>query len=110
MNAPARIASARDRYIPIVTHHMPGCAGDELTFRCSILLLRDQAGSSLRRCSEEAAGVLLQVQRLATLHAYAPMAIEELAELRRQLTRLVSCASGLEMFAFRLAGGTDEGG
>lgn len=110
MNAPAGIKpAARDKYIPIVTHHLPTCEGQELSIRCSILLVRDQATSSLRRCSDEAHGILTEIQRLATLNAYRSMPLEHLAELRRHLVRLLSCASGLEMFAYEL-GGSDARG
>jgi hypothetical protein len=113
VNAVAKIKPARDRYLPIARHHLPGCEGEELQVRCSILLMRDQASSSLRRCSDEAAGTLNEVQRLATLYAYAPIPLEELKELRYRLLQLTQTASGLEMFAYRLAfpeGGADAGG
>lgn len=109
MNAPAKITPARDRYLPIVKHHLPACEGTELTLRCSLLLMRDNATSNLRRCSAASAGVLSEVERLATLYAYAPMPNEQLAELRYQLLRLTAAASGLEQFAYRLSGGTNEG-
>lgn len=112
MTAPAKIAPARDRYIPIVRHHLPTCEGRELELRCSILMFRDNSASSMRRCSDEAHGILSEIQRLATIYAFASMPIEELAELRYRLGMLTACASGLEQFAFRLAypGGTDAGG
>lgn len=115
MNAPANIAPARDRYIMIVRHHMPACEGKEMMLRCSILLMRDQATSALRRCSDEAYGLLTEVQRLAAHYAYETMPLEHLAELRHQLVKLTLCASGLEAFAFNranpdAAGGTDAGG
>jgi hypothetical protein len=112
MNAPAKIKPGRDRYRPIVTHHMPGCRGEELLLRCSILLMRDQAASSLTRCSEEAHGILHEVQRLATAYAYARIPIDELKELRYRLLQLTQTASGLEMFAYRLSqsGEAHEGG
>lgn len=115
MNAPmlSQRPSARDKYIPIVKSSVPLCEGPELMFRCSILLLRDQAGSAMNRCSHEAAGVLQEIQSLATLYAFKRMPIDELAELRRQLVVLTAAASGLEMFAYRLAypdGGANAGG
>lgn len=112
MNAPAKIAPARDRYIPIIRHHLPTCEGRELELRCSILMFRDTSASSMRRCSDEAHGILAEIQRLATLYAYASMPIEELAELRYRLGMLTASASGLEMFAYRLQnpGGANAGG
>jgi len=111
MNAPAKVQPTRNRYAPIVRHHMPGIGKDETELRCSLLLMRDQATSSMRRCSDEAYGILQQVQRLADQYAYARMSFDDLSALRSQLVRLISCASGLEAFAFSLAtGGTDAGG
>jgi hypothetical protein len=112
MNAPAQITPARERYLPIVRHLLPGCMGEELQLRCSILLMRDKATSNMRHCSEEAHGILGEINRLAARYAYESMPIEELQELRRQMVQLTSCASGLEMFAWRLAnpGGADAGG
>lgn len=112
MNAPTPIRPSRDRYVPIVRQHVPTCEGKELELRCSLLMVRDQSASALRRCSEEAHGILSEVHRLASENAFTSMPIGELAELRRQLVQLTACASGLEMFAYRLAypGGTDAGG
>lgn len=109
MNAPVKITPARDRYIPIVTHHVPGCEGRALMLRCSILLMRDKAASSMRHCSDEAYDTLAQVQRLASAFSFKAMPSEDLAELRHQIVKLTLCASGLEAFAFNL-GGTDAGG
>lgn len=94
---------ARERYVPIVQHHMPGCKGEELSLRCSLLLMRDQAASRLGRCSGEAYPTLCEVNRLATIFAYQRIPLAELKELRAQLIRLTVAASGLEMFAYRLA-------
>jgi hypothetical protein len=102
MNAPAKIAPARDRYRMIVRHHCPAAEGDDLTLRCSLLLIRDKAASALRHCSEEAAGILIEVQRLASTYAFASIPTAELADLRRRLVLLTSCASGLEGFAHRI--------
>lgn len=103
MNAPIRIPTARERYIGIVRHHVPTSQGRELEMRCSLLLLRDQATSALRRCGDDAAGVLIEVQRLAGQYAFASMPLVEIEELRRHLVMLTAAASGLEMFAYRLA-------
>ena len=115
MSVVTSIRPARDRYIPIVRQHVPTCQGKELELRCSLLMVRDQSASALRRCSEEAYGVLAEVHRLSSENAFAAMPLAELAELRRQLVQLTACASGLEMFAYRLAcpkaaGGTDARG
>lgn len=110
MNAPAQIRNrARDAYIPTVQALLPGCEGDELTLRCSILNMRDRATSHLRGCSEDAGPVLQTVELLATRYAFTSMPIEDLKALRYQMVRLVSCASGLEAFAWSYAGGSDAG-
>jgi len=115
MNEPIPIRPSRDRYIPIVRQHVPTCQGKEMELRCSLLMVRDQSASALRRCSEEAYGILAEVHRLASENAFTHMPLAELAELRRQLVQLTACASGLEMFAYRrafpnAAGGTNAGG
>lgn len=88
------------------------CEGEELECRCSLLLIKDKAASSMNRCSDEAHGVLSEVHRLASQYAFEAMPIEELKELRYRLTMLTACASGLEMFAYRLQnpGGANAGG
>lgn len=112
MNAPANITPTRDRYIPQVKEFVPLCEGEDLTQRCSILMMRDQATAGLRRCSAEAAPILEHIQRVASQYAFTKMPADRLKELRYQLVRLVTCASGLEQFAFRLEypEGAHEGG
>lgn len=111
MNAPAKIPSARDQYRPQVKRFVPGCEGRELELRCSLLLLRDQATSRMRNCSDEAHAVCALIVRLACEYAFATMPLELLEELRYEAVRLGTCASGLEMFAYKLAtGGQDAGG
>jgi hypothetical protein len=115
MNAQTKVtaaAPARDRYRPIVTHHLAGCSGKELGLRCSILLMRDMATSKQRDCSEEAYGILGQISRLATRYAFEIMPVEELESLRYALLRLTAVASDLEQFVYRLEypGGSDAGG
>lgn len=110
MNAPTNIRSRRDDYVPQVTAILPTCEGKELALRCSILLVRDRATAALRRCSDEACGILQTVERLASIYAFQSMAIERLDELRSELVRLLTCASNLEMFAYKMAGGQDARG
>lgn len=112
MNAPAKIRSARDDYIPQVRRFVPGCRGRELELRCSLLLSRDQAASAAQRCSREAEGILEHILWLVDEHAFRRMPLDRLEEVREHVVRLVCCASGLESFAFRLAfpGGRNEGG
>ena len=114
MKGLAKIPARRDQYIPQVKSFLPICEGEEVALRCSILLVRDMATASMRRCSDEAHGILDQVQRLAVQYAFTAMGIERLRRLRHELVRLVSCANGLESFAYMSddpeSGGNDAGG
>lgn len=93
----------REAYAPIVQRFLPGCEGEELATRCSLLLMRDRALTHSRACSDEAFPVLGQVERLTSTYAYASMRLEQLKELRRLCVMLVANASGLEAFAYDLA-------
>lgn len=116
MNAPAKIkpTSARDQYIPTVERLMPGAIGKERELRCSLLLMRDNAASAMRRCSDEAYPVLAIVSNMAARYAFEPMATEQIEALRYQLIRLTATASGLETFAqsfvVRIPGKQDASG
>lgn len=107
MNAPATITPL-DAYQTIVLHHLPGIAGEEVAIRCALLRMRDKAGRNLHRCSDEAYGSLAEVQRLATLYAFARIPIEELRELRHRLNQLILAANGLEQMAYRLTQGETD--
>jgi hypothetical protein len=109
LNAPAGIkSSSRDRYIPIVDHHCPGCSAEEKALRCSILFIRDKATAALRSCTEDAYGALAEASRLANAYAFRSMSRRSLKAIRLELQMLVRCASGLEAFHHSL-GDTDEG-
>jgi hypothetical protein len=82
---------------------LPGCDGEELQQRCSLLLARDNATAGLRRCSDEAAAVLEHVQRLATTYAFASLPLAALKALRYQIVMLTAAAAGLEQFAYGVA-------
>lgn len=115
MNAPANILPKRAAlYEPQVRAFMPGVEGEELSLRCSILLARDQATRGMTRCSDEAAGVLAEVERLARDVAFNRLPLDILRDVRAQLVRLLSCATGLETIAYRIAhpgeGGVDARG
>jgi hypothetical protein len=86
----------RAAYEPAVRHFLPGCEGDELLLRSSMMLLRDQATSRMRHCSDEAYGVLQQVQRLGQEQALASMPHDVLAQLRGVMLRLTAQAAALE--------------
>lgn len=109
MNAPTTIQPSRrrDDYLPTITALMPGLDGKQAALRCSLLLIRDNASSAMRRCGSEAHPILLAVEQLASAYAFQTMPIKALEHLRYQLIRLVASASGLETFAHLLAGGVD---
>lgn len=93
----------REDYYGMVKAFMPGCEGEELDCRASLLLMRDRAMSTKRVASEYGWTVLNLVQSLACDHALRSMTLEDLQEIRRVCIRLVSCASGLDaVFAPRL--------
>lgn len=104
MNAPAGIVPKRAAlYEPQVRAFMPCVSEEELPLRCSILMSRDQATRGLMRCSDEAAGILAEVERLARDAAFARMPLDVLRDVRAQLIRLLSVATGFEMIAHRIA-------
>lgn len=110
MNAPANILPKRVAiYEPQVRAFLPGVEGEDLRLRCSILLARDQATRGMTRCSDEARGILAEVQRLSQDAAYARLPIDILRDVRAQLVRLLSCATAIETIAYRIAH-PDEGG
>ncbi|NJC06533.1 hypothetical protein GGQ97_002326 [Sphingomonas kaistensis] len=115
MNAPANILPKRiAQYEPQVRTFVPGIEGEEIALRCAILFARDQATRGLTRCSAEAAGTLAEVERLARDVAFARIPLDILRDIRAQLIRLLSCATGLETIAYRIAhpdgGGVDARG
>lgn len=98
MNASVQIERWR-QYLPTVEAFLPGCGEDELRDRCGLLLMRDQAAATKASCAEEAYHLLEHVERTAGNHAFRPMSIEYLHRLRAELLKVVSAASGLELFA-----------
>lgn len=90
------INAARAAYEPAIQRFLPGCEGRELMLRASMMMLRDQAGARMQHCSDEAYGVLQQVQRLGLHHALASMQVEVLDEIRGAMVRLAAQASVLE--------------
>lgn len=86
-----------ERYGQTVQTFLPGCAGDELLYRCGLLRQRDHATATLQASSPESAAILDIVISLATMHAFAPMAIERLKRIRYEGARLISCAGGVEI-------------
>jgi hypothetical protein len=110
MNAPAAPTyPKREDYHPNVLAFLPGCAGEELEHRSSLLLMRDRAMATKPACSEYGWEILDMVERIAREHAFRSMPLAELAEVRRLLIRLVSTASGFDaLYAPQLPiGGVD---
>ena len=87
------------QYIPTVQAFMPGCDGDELRERCGLLLMRDRAAATKASCAEESYYLLEHIERVATNHAFRGMPLHYLRRLRYELVKVVSAASGLELFA-----------
>lgn len=98
MNALSRIEPTPERmvYVPLVQRYLPGCSGQELGLRCSMLLMRDKATAVLRDCCPETAQILEAVERIATTHAFQPMSQERLERARYNLLRLVATASNFQ--------------
>jgi hypothetical protein len=86
----------REDYEPVIHNFMPGVGGDELELRSSLLLMRDRAMSTKPFACEEAWQILDLVERTAGRDAFRSMAVNELAEIKRLLIRLVSTASGFD--------------
>lgn len=97
MNAP--IQPRWRQYIANVTAFLPGCDGEELRARCGLLVMRDQAMATKPACAEESYPLLEHVERTACNYAFQPMALHRLQRLRYELSKVVSAASGLELFA-----------
>lgn len=97
--APLRAASRRDAYIPIVRSFLPGLEGKELSLRCSILTMRDQATAWMGYCSDEAYVSLEHIQRLALVYAYSSISIPRLEQLQYVMLRLTACAADLDEFS-----------
>ena len=97
MNAETKpLMPQRADYEPTVKALRPGCTGEELDIRASLLLMRDRAMSVKRRSSEPGWVVLDVVEKLASDNALQPMPLDDLKEIHRLAIRLVSCASGLD--------------
>lgn len=93
MNANAAIAA----YEPTIDILRPHCGDAEKRLRCGILYLRDRANAARRRACWEACVVLHAIESLATVHAFASMAPEELETLNHALTRMMLVAQALEV-------------
>lgn len=103
MNAPAKITASEvreppawHRYIPAARTMCPGEPEAQTRQRAGLMLLRDLAGSALRRASPEACVVLQAVEHLASRHALSGMTTERLTAARLALVRMMTAARDLE--------------
>jgi hypothetical protein len=101
----------REDYYPTVRAFLPGCEGEELDNRASLLLMRDRALATKPACSDVGWEILDLVQRTASDLAFKSMPAVELKTARYLLVRLISAASGFDsMWAPQLdLGGAPEG-
>lgn len=102
-------APKREDYEPAVRTFLPGCEGEELQMRAALMLMRDRAMATKPICSEEGWVLLDLVERTASRHAFRPMPVEELQELRRLLVMLVASASGFDALYARVGGPDGRG-
>lgn len=86
----------REDYEPAVKCFLPGVSGAELDLRSSLLLMRDRSMAQKPAACEEAWAILDIVERTAARDAFRPMGVDELAEVKRLLIRLVSTAAGFD--------------
>lgn len=92
----------RHRYRPTVEAFLPGCAGEELELRCSLLLLRDNATVIKGSIAGEAWPLLDHVERLASEYALSSMKLDSLRQLRRAVVMITAQANTLDaLFAPR---------
>lgn len=106
MNAPANIkrpVQAEDIWSPeerahraAISIHCPNDGELKMGYRARIAALRDQASAALRVCSDDAAGVLTEVARIATLSVYAPMDSKQLVLRAAALTLAMDAARAME--------------
>ncbi len=109
MNAPARIPlpvasedlwSAEERaHRAAITIHCPNEGEWNMACRAQIAAIRDQASAGLRRCCNDAHGILSEVARIASLTVYAPMDAKQLTRKRAALMSAIEAARALERAA-----------
>lgn len=99
LHDPPRPQHQREAYAPIVQRFLPGCEGEELNLRCSLLLMRDRAAVRAKHCSDDAYPLLAHVERMATGRAFSSMPLDTLRETRRLCVMMFANASGLEAIA-----------
>lgn len=106
MNAPARInvpsdglyewSPAERAHRAAISIHCPNESADAMKCRVALAMIRDQAGVGMLRCSDDAHGVLAEVQRQATLAVYAPVGVGRLYLKKLALESLMQAARMIE--------------
>jgi hypothetical protein len=85
------------RYGAVLDNLRPGVTGEERRRRCGILYLRDRAMAERPAAGWEATAILLHVEALAAVHAFASISAAELEELHHGMLRLMQTAMALDM-------------
>lgn len=100
----------REDYESIVKGLRPLCAGEELTLRSSLLLMRDRSMATKQYACSPSWALLDVVERVASESALNhALEIEQLRELRRLCLNVVASASSFDtLFQPRLPG-LDDG-
>lgn len=87
----------RSAYKDIVKSHINGCEGTELSVRCELLVMRDQATIDLRTAGDTTGPLLYYIEQMATRYALEPMAVQGLILLGSQLRTINESASMLAL-------------
>lgn len=85
-------------YKPIVLEHLPMCEGNELSGRCEMLKMRDQATVAMQNCGDVSGPVLEHITWLATRYGLEPMSVDALILLGSQMRNLQETASMMMIF------------
>lgn len=104
MNAPAKVAPARDRFMPMLSAIMPDCPADQVETRCSLLMLRKRANDWLRCGAGEAMEVVLCADRLATRCAGQSMSTRDIKRARATVLQLLRTATEINTLTSDLRG------
>lgn len=111
MNAPARISVPHGHvdqdegectpevraYRATISIHCPNETAEAMNCRVHLAMLRDHAGSALRRCSDDAYPILREIERQAATSVYAPVGSGRLFRKWLALESLLGSARLLEI-------------
>jgi hypothetical protein len=112
VNAPAAIDKnrERDRFLPVLRAIMPDCPDDQVTLRCSMLLLRQRASNWLGTGAGEAIDALLCAERAATKWVSRSMSTADLTRARSAVLALLRTAADINAIHSDIAGEPDADG